>query len=183
MRWTAKVLIELVKTPGVPGSKSVLQLCLVIKTNGNNPEKSHAQSPAFSVRMGPCRARFQGPERFGGQKGFGDPLRHSALTQRCGVSHTQPQAAKTFCKSYCIVQFYFDTIGKRVVSRQSCGSWQGVVEPGVRRRASLVPGASWSWEFSLSSGRKLRFLGMLSSATVSNSEEDKNGFISEHEGG
>lgn len=88
---------------------------------------------------------------FGGQKGFGVLLHHSALTQHLSVSHVQPQPAKTFCESYHVVQYYFDAIGKRVVSRQSCGSWQGVVEPGVGRRASLAPGASWSWEFSLSS--------------------------------
>lgn len=151
MRWTAKVLIELVKTFQVPGSKSVLQLCLVIKTNGKNPEKSHAQAPAFSVRMGSYRAWFQGPEKFGGQKGFGGLLHHSALTRHLSVSHAQPQPAKTFCESYHVVQYYFDAIGKCVVSRQSCGSWRGVVEPGVGRRASPAPGASWSWEFSLSS--------------------------------
>ena len=141
MRWTAKVLIELVETFLIPGSKSVLQLCLLIKTNGNNHKQSRAKAPAFSVSMGPCRTWFQGAERFWGPKRIWGLLHLSAL---CRTPFWQPLAQNQHGRK----SVRFKSGGCRAWIRLSCSArlrpWGS---PQSEGSVSGITSGEVSWAF------------------------------------
>lgn len=121
-------MIQLVKTFQVPGSKSVLQLCLVIKTNGNIPEKLFAQAPALPV----CRtflpdAALEDIISDVRNKDVGAFCTTLLLPDTLFFTHSLSQPV--FCLSHHIIKYYFDAVEPCIISRQG-RSREGNSGPG-----------------------------------------------------